>query len=220
MKLKCAALVGLLVAAPLAHAEHVGVGVKWAAFMPTESTNSESPELDNGETNLGVELQLEHSVPFLPNLQAEFTEITGQDFKYMSSTATAYYSVIDYKMVGFDLGVGASSLRSGKINPAGNSIGSSNSTSFDGSGAHVYVAGEFAMPFMPNLAIIASAKKSISSDLVGSDIKLAAQYTHSVTKFDLVLQGGFRDLSHELSVEDVDHQFNTSGFFASVGIDF
>ena len=73
---------------------------------------------------------------------------------------------------------------------------------------------------MKDLAIVASAKKSISSDLKGTDIKLAAQYTHSASKFDLVLQGGYRDLSHELSILDTDHQFETSGFFASIGLDF
>lgn len=220
MKFKSAALIGFLVAAPLAHAEAATVGVKWASFMPAEATNSESPNLDNAETGFGVEFNLEHSVPFLPNIQIDSTEIEGQDFKYLSTNASAYYSLVDYNMVGLDLGLGITSLHSGKVGNLKNSIGLGDSKSFDEIGGHIYASGEFSMPFMPSLAIVASAKKSISSDLKGTDIKLAAQYTHSVTNFDLVLQGGFRDVSHEVMVQDVDHKFDSKGLFASVGVKF
>lgn len=220
MKLKQVTLIALLAVAPLAHADLLGAGSKWTAFFPTESTNSESPELDNGDTNLGLELYFEHSVPFIPNVQAEFVEIKSQDFKYLSSSATAYYKVLDRDVVGLDLGVGLTSLRTGEIGDYNNSIGGGGSTEFDGMGGHIYVAGEFAVPTMQGLALIASAKKSASSELKGHDIKLGAQYTHSVTKFNWVLQGGYRDVSHEVDVQKVDYRFDTSGFFASVGIDF
>lgn len=219
MNLKKIALISLFVVPTFAHADLLGAGAKWTAFSPTDATNSQSAESDDGELTLGVELYLEHSLPFIPDVRVEFAEIEGADYKYLDSSATAYYEVIDGDSLNLDLGAGFTHLKSGQIGDHGNSIGGE-VTEFSGSGGHVYVAGELAIPAIQNLAIVASAKKSISSELKGHDVKIAAQYRVNMTKLDWVLQGGFRDVSHEVSAQDIEYKLDTSGLFASVGIDF
>jgi len=219
MKLKKIALTSLLLVPTLAHADLLDAGVKWTAFSPIEATNSKSAESDDGELMLGVELYLEHSLQFIPDVRVEFTGIEGADYKYLDSSATAYYEVIDGDSLDLDLGVGITHLKSGQIGEHKNSIGGE-VTEFSGTGGHLYVASEIAIPAIHNLAIVATAKKSISSDLKEHDVKIAAQYRVNMTKLDWVFQGGFRDVSHKVTAQDIEYQLDTSGVFASVGLDF
>ncbi|MGO1658975.1 MAG: TIGR04219 family outer membrane beta-barrel protein [Marinobacter sp.] len=239
-KLTLAVGSSLILAAPLAQADILGVGANlsyWHSDLSgniahdSESVNVEDELRLKRDSNVNANVYLEHPVPLLPNVRLDYTLVQqsgngslGSSYDGLSTgpvssdldleqlDLTLYYEILD-NWVNLDLGLTVRDF-SGELEVA--QAGKKTSTTkADGVLPLGYVAARFDLPFT-GVAVGAEGKYiSFDGDSM-RDFNLYGQYKISV----LQLRAGYRQLA--VDYEDGNDAFDVKidGPFVSAGIVF
>jgi len=234
----------LVLAAPLANADILGVGANvsyWDSDFSGEVVNKGSAvDIENdlnmdSDSNANFTAYFEHPVPVLPNVRVNYTSISQsgsgeiglEDFDVIDAgarvssdldldqlDATFYYEVLD-NWVNLDLGLTARKF-DGELVVRDTAVGGRvSTTTVDAVVPMGYLAARFDLPF---------TGVSVGAD--GNFVSYSGDSLHDVNVYGqfeiamLQLRAGYREMAIDYEDDDDKLDVELSGPFASVGFTF
>ena len=233
----------LVLAAPLANADILGVGANvsyWDSDFSGEVVNKGSAvdiEKDlnmDSDSNANFTAYFEHPVPLLPNVRVNYTSISqsgsgkigpegfddiinadvNSDLDLDQLDATFYYEVLD-NWVNLDLGLTARKF-DGELVVRDTAVGGRvSTTTVDAVVPMGYLAARFDLPF---------TGVSVGAD--GNFVSYSGDSLHDVNVYGqfeiamLQLRAGYREMAIDYEDDDDNLDVELSGPFASVGFTF
>ncbi|EMP55617.1 hypothetical protein MSNKSG1_07098 [Marinobacter santoriniensis NKSG1] len=234
----------LVLTAPLAHADVVGLGASvsyWDSSLSGKSVNKgDAVDVDNdlnldSDSTTNATLYLEHPVPVLPNVRLNYTLVqqsglgrlgvsgfdgipsgtdVRSDLDLEQLDLTLYYEVLD-NWVNLDLGLTARDLSGDLTVRDVTGTAPVSKTSVDGVIPMGYVAARFDLP-LTGVSVGGEGNFIGYSGNSLRDFNVYAQYAVSVVQF----RAGYRQMA--IDYEDSDERFDvkTDGPFISAGVSF
>ena len=231
----------LLIAAPVAIADVVGVGASvsyWDSDLSGKAgKNNDVVDVENdldleNDTNANLSAYLEHPVPLLPNVRLNYTRIeqsgsgevstqfdlvsgdVDSDLDLSQFDVTLYYEVLD-NWANLDLGVTARNLDGELIVREQATNGQVSKTEVDGVIPMGYLAARFDLPFT-GVSVGGEANLiSFDGDSI-YDYNAYGQYELSL----LQLRAGYRQISIDYEDSDDRLDIELGGPFVSAGLTF
>ena len=231
----------LLIAAPVAIADVVGVGASvsyWDSDLSGKAgKNNDVVDVENdldleNDTNANLSAYLEHPVPLLPNVRLNYTRIeqsgsgevstqfdlvsgdVDSDLDLNQFDVTLYYEVLD-NWANLDLGVTARNLDGELIVRERTTNGQVSKTEVDGVIPMGYLAARFDLPFT-GVSVGGEANLiSFDGDSI-YDYNAYGQYELSL----LQLRAGYRQISIDYEDSDDRLDIELGGPFVSAGLTF
>ncbi|HBM50613.1 TIGR04219 family outer membrane beta-barrel protein [Marinobacter sp. UBA3607] len=233
----------LVLAAPLANADILGVGANvsyWDSDFSGEVVNKGSAvDIENdlnmdSDSNANFTAYFEHPVPLLPNVRVNYTSISqsgsgkigpegfddiinadvNSDLDLDQLDATFYYEVLD-NWVNLDLGLTARKF-DGELVVRDTAVGGRvSTTTVDAVVPMGYLAARFDLPF---------TGVSVGAD--GNFVSYSGDSLHDVNVYGqfeiamLQLRAGYREMAIDYEDDDDKLDVELSGPFASVGFTF
>ena len=233
----------LVLAAPLANADILGVGANvsyWDSDFSGEVVNKGSAvDIENdlnmdSDSNANFTAYFEHPVPLLPNVRVNYTSISesgsgkigpegfddiinadvNSDLDLDQLDATFYYEVLD-NWVNLDLGLTARKF-DGELVVRDTAVGGRvSTTTVDAVVPMGYLAARFDLPF---------TGVSVGAD--GNFVSYSGDSLHDVNVYGqfeiamLQLRAGYREMAIDYEDDDDQLDVELSGPFASVGFTF
>lgn len=240
-KLMVAAAGSLLLAAPLAQADVIGVGAAlsyWDSDLSGRIVNNgDAVSVDNdldldSSSNTNATLYFEHPIPVLPNIRINYTKVdqsgrgqvgaggfdgvTGNvrsDLEIEQLDLTLYYEILD-NWVNLDLGLTARDLSSElTVSQVGGIL--SSKTKVDGVVPMGYIAARFDLPFTG--VSVGGAGNIISFDGDSlRDFNVYGQFEFALIQ----LRAGYRQMALDYEDDDNTLDVDIDGPFISAGISF
>ncbi|OZC37304.1 hypothetical protein B9Q17_04055 [Marinobacter vinifirmus] len=234
----------LVMAAPLANADILGVGANvsyWDSAFSGEVVNKDSAvDIENdlnldSDSNANFTAYFEHPVPVLPNVRVNYTSISQsgsgeiglEDFDVIDAgapvssdldldqlDATFYYEVLD-NWVNLDLGLTARKFDGELIVRDQTNTANVSKTTVDAVVPMGYLAARFDLPF---------TGVSVGAD--GNFVSYSGDSLHDVNVYGqfeiamLQLRAGYREMAIDYEDDDDQLDVELSGPFASVGFTF
>jgi|TARA_R100000789_G_scaffold23974_4_gene26930 outer membrane protein len=234
----------LVLAAPLANADILGVGANvsyWDSDFSGEVVNKGSAvDIENdlnmdSDSNANFTAYFEHPVPVLPNVRVNYTSISQsgsgeiglEDFDVIDAgarvssdldldqlDATFYYEVLD-NWVNLDLGLTARKFDGELIVRDQTNTANVSKTTVDAVVPMGYLAARFDLPF---------TGVSVGAD--GNFVSYSGDSLHDVNVYGqfeiamLQLRAGYREMAIDYEDDDDKLDVELSGPFASVGFTF
>lgn len=234
----------LVLAAPLANADILGVGANvsyWDSDFSGEVVNKGSAvDIENdlnmdSDSNANFTAYFEHPVPLLPNVRVNYTSISQsgsgeiglEDFDVIDAgapvssdldldqlDATFYYEVLD-NWVNLDLGLTARKFDGELIVRDQTNTANVSKTTVDAVVPMGYLAARFDLPF---------TGVSVGAD--GNFVSYSGDSLHDVNVYGqfeiamLQLRAGYREMAIDYEDDDDKLDVELSGPFASVGFTF
>jgi outer membrane protein len=233
----------LVLAAPLANADILGVGANvnyWDSDFSGEVVNKGSAvDIENdlnmdSDSNANFTAYFEHPVPLLPNVRVNYTSISesgsgkigpegfddiinadvNSDLDLDQLDATFYYEVLD-NWVNLDLGLTARKFDGELIVRDQTNTANVSKTTVDAVVPMGYLAARFDLPF---------TGVSVGAD--GNFVSYSGDSLHDVNVYGqfeiamLQLRAGYREMAIDYEDDDDKLDVELSGPFASVGFTF
>ena len=233
----------LVLAAPLANADILGVGANvsyWDSDFSGEVVNKGSAvDIENdlnmdSDSNANFTAYFEHPVPVLPNVRVNYTSISqsgsgnivpegfddiinadvNSDLDLDQLDATFYYEVLD-NWVNLDLGLTARKFDGELIVRDQTNTANVSKTTVDAVVPMGYLAARFDLPF---------TGVSVGAD--GNFVSYSGDSLHDVNVYGqfeiamLQLRAGYREMAIDYEDDDDQLDVELSGPFASVGFTF
>jgi outer membrane protein len=159
---------------------------------------------------------IEHPIPLVPNVKFARSGVAADSVEYTKTDYILYYELLDFDLVSFDVGAGATQLSSGKLTTL------AGTQTFEGTVPVVYASGEVGIPLTPFSVFATGSGVSYDSNIM-RDIAAGVKYNFGLGLFTLEIQAGYRIHSFDLGNFDnlsAGLDSEAKGYFAGVNFDF
>ncbi len=206
MKKFSLAMLGLAMALP-AQAD-MFLGAKVGADLWT--VDSKVNDASGGSDNTGsFYVAVEHFIPLIPNVRLRQTNIDTRDVAFKQTDYTAYYEILDNRVIAFDIGLNMANISSGRFE----------TQTFDEWQPSVYGNVEIGIP-ATNFRLFTDLYFSNINKTSTVDGQAGVMYTVGMYAFDLNLRAGYRVMDYDMDWVRGDGAAFIDGVFAGIELDF